>query len=243
MWARAFLCMLILAMSVAPSAADTVVLKDGRTMQGTITATDAEKITLDIDGISVDIPKAKVESIQMGTVAPDQGAPAQAPPPPAAVAEVPAGTPMKIRLGQSVSSRGHKGQQFTAKLEVALAVQGAVVAPAGTKVIGRLTDTQRTRVLAGKAEISMELPDLVIDGVSTPIVTETLDFESANKAKSTATKTAKGAAIGGLIDGSDGARTGAKVGLGASILRGRQDIQIPAGSILDFRLYQALRLQ
>lgn len=243
MWVRRFLCVSVLALVVPLSAADTVVLKDGRTMEGTITGTDAEKITLDIDGISVDIPRANVESIQLGAASPDQGAPSEKAAPAATVAEVSAGTPLKIRLSQSVSSRGSKGQQFTAKLEVALAVQGTVIAPAGTKVIGRLTDTQRTRVLTGKAGISMELTDLVIDGVSTKIVTETLDFESANKAQSTASKTAKGAAVGGLIGGSSGAKTGAKVGLGASVLRGRQDIQIPAGSILDFRLYQALRLQ
>ena len=42
--------------------------------------------------------------------------------------------------------------------------------------------------------------------------------------KVSAGRTARAAAIGGLIDGSSGARTGAKVGLGASIITGGANI-------------------
>ena len=54
--------------------------------------------------------------------------------------------------------------------------------------------------------------------------------------KNTVGKTARGAAIGGLIDGKDGARTGAKVGLGAAILTRGGKINIPANTLLEVPL-------
>jgi hypothetical protein len=238
-------CFVALALIGLPAFADTLKLKDGRTIQGQILGADDEMITIDAGGIKMEIPKANVESVTMGEGGGQAAAPAASAPAAPQPVVVPAGTPMKIKLGQSVSSKGYAGQQFTGVLEVALVVQGNVIAPAGTKVIGRLTDTQRSRAMTGKAGISFELTTIEIDGVPYPIVTETLAFETANKAGSTAKRAAKGAAIGGLIDGSDGAKTGAKVGLGASLLGGsrHRDVKIPAGTILDFRLYQQLDIR
>lgn len=45
-----------------------------------------------------------------------------------------------------------------------------------------------------------------------------------------------------MIDGSSGARTGAKVGVGAAILSGGNKAQIPAGTLLEFSLTEALEL-
>jgi hypothetical protein len=227
---------------LAPAAiADAVKLKDGRTLEGQILGADDTNLTIDAGGIKMEIPKANIESVTMGSGGDAAAGGGQAAPQPI---QVPAGTPMKFRLGQSVSSKGYAGQQFTGNLEVALTVGGNVIAPAGTKVIGRLTDTQRSRAMSGKAGIAFELTTIEIDGVPYPIVTETVGFETANKAGQTLGRTAKAAAVGGLIDGSEGAKTGAKVGLGLSLLGGsrNKDIKIPAGTILDFRLYQPLNL-
>jgi hypothetical protein len=240
----------VLLLLLAPLAfADTVKLKDGRTLEGTILGANDTNVTLDAGGIKMDIPKENIDSISMGSggggaaasggeaAAPASGGGAAAP----KALVIPAGTPMKVRLGQSVSSKGHAGQQFTGNLEVAITVQGNAVVPAGAKVIGRLTDTQRNRALTGKAGIQFELTTIEIDGTPYPIVTETLGFEAAkSKGQKTVGRAAKGAAVGALIDGSDGAKTGAKVGLGLSLLRGKEDIKVPAGTILDFRLYQQL---
>jgi hypothetical protein len=246
---KCFPWMLAVALIALPAVADTLTLKDGRTIKGKILGADDTKITIDAGGIKMEIPKADVDSVSMGesgaapaggqAAAPQTSAPAEPEP-----IQVPAGTPLKVKLGQSISSKGYAGQQFTGVLEVAMTVQGNVIAPGGTKVIGRLTDKKRSRAMSGKAGVAFELTTIELDGVPYPIVTETLAFETANKAGSTAKRTAKGAAIGGLIDGSDGAKTGAKVGLGASLLGGsrNRDVTIPAGTILDFRLYQPLNL-
>jgi len=44
-----------------------------------------------------------------------------------------------------------------------------------------------------------------------------------------------------LLDGSSGARTGAKEGLGAAILRGGNQVVIPGGTLLDFKLDEELQ--
>ena len=66
--------------------------------------------------------------------------------------------------------------------------------------------------------------------------TQNVGGQGANSAKKTVGTTARTAAIGGLIDGSDGAKTGAKVGVGVSILTRGNDIQVPKGEILGFIL-------
>ena len=48
--------------------------------------------------------------------------------------------------------------------------------------------------------------------------------------------------VGALADGSSGARTGAKVGLGAAVLTGGNQAQIPAGTLLEFSLTEAVDL-
>jgi len=45
-----------------------------------------------------------------------------------------------------------------------------------------------------------------------------------------------------LVDGSSGAKTGAKVGLGASILTGGQSINVPAGTLLETALRTPLSI-
>jgi hypothetical protein len=49
-------------------------------------------------------------------------------------------------------------------------------------------------------------------------------------------KTAWGAAIGALADGRDGARTGAKIGLGMAVLSAGKSVNIPSGTLLDITL-------
>ena len=71
-----------------------------------------------------------------------------------------------------------------------------------------------------------------------PEIFHTIQGEGRN----TVGRTARAAAIGGLIDGSDGARTGAKVGLGASILTRGESLQVPAGTLLETQLRTPLDL-
>jgi hypothetical protein len=60
---------------------------------------------------------------------------------------------------------------------------------------------------------------------------------------SSARKVVRGAAIGGLAEGSSGAKTGARVGLGTAILSGGNQVAYPPGTLIDFQLTAALAAQ
>ena len=68
------------------------------------------------------------------------------------------------------------------------------------------------------------------------IATDGMQAQTGNEAARSLGRTARAAAIGGLISGRSGARTGAAVGAGASLLTSGQSINIPAGTILETRL-------
>ena len=73
-----------------------------------------------------------------------------------------------------------------------------------------------------------------------PIVTA--EYKVQGRSQGTAKKTLGGAALGALIDGSDGAKKGAVAGFGLSLLSKGKQVSIPAGTLIDFRLQQPLTL-
>jgi hypothetical protein len=74
-----------------------------------------------------------------------------------------------------------------------------------------------------------------------PITTAPLGAEGGGGG---AIRTVAGAAlIGGAIDGSSGAKTGALIGAGASVLAGGRHIQIPAGTLAEIPLNEALIIE
>jgi hypothetical protein len=90
---------------------------------------------------------------------------------------------------------------------------------------------------------TVSYPDLrLINNEMVSISTLSLNGKGPNAAGDTLGRTARTAAIGGLINGTDGAKTGAKVGVGASLLTRNSDIKIEAGTLLDFALNKPIIL-
>jgi hypothetical protein len=142
-----------------------------------------------------------------------------------------------VKLDSALNSKQHKaGHKFTATLEGDIVVNNTVVAPRGSKVYGQLTESKKSGRLAGKSEMQITLTQILINNQLKPIVTSGVKAVTDSTAKNTAGKTARFAAIGALADGKKGARTGAKVGAGVSILTRGNQINIPAGTLLDFTL-------
>jgi hypothetical protein len=153
-------------------------------------------------------------------------------------ATAPAGTHLLVQMTQPVNSRQHSaGHQFTAVLEGDLVVNGAVVAPHGTRFFGRLIQAKQAGRVVGKSEMTIELTQILINNQRRPIQTSNVQaVASSGSGRDTAGKTLRGAAVGGIIGGRSGAGTGAKVGAGLSVLTRGQSINIPAGTLLDFTL-------
>ena len=164
---------------------------------------------------------------------------------------VPAGTRLLVRMVDSIdSSKQQPGYRFTANLETNLQAQDEVVAPAGTKVYGRLQNAKSAGRMSGGAELTLELTDIVINGTAYPLLTSDYEVRSQGKGGSTAKKVVGGAGLGALIGGLAGGGKGAAIGLGAGAAGGTvisaagkgKQVSIPSESLIEFRLQQPATL-
>ena len=225
--------------------ADQLILKDGQVLEGNFVGRADGMVTFEIAGQQLKIPEANVESMTMtmgGSAAPAAQAapaPAPAPPPPPppkpkAKPTVPAGTRLTLRMAESIDTSRHKaGHRFIARLEADLVAEGVVVAPRGTTVYGQLVSATSSGRVAGSSSLTVAFTDILINHKMYSISTEPMSGKTDNTAKKSGRQVGRAAVLGGLIDGSSGAKTGAAVGAGAAILTSGNQAGIPSGTLLD----------
>ena len=248
----AMYCALGACLLAAPmTAADTLELNNGDIIDGTYVGGTKHSVRFSVDGKNRTIPIGDILAItfsgeQMAELEPVEIAPepehvhAPAPVEPAILA--PAGSTLLVRVLDGIDSRQHgTGHRFTTTLEADFTHNGVVIAPRGAYVYGIIVDANQAGRLKGKTHLTLELQDIMIDDTLHPLVTG--EYELAGKkssGKRTALTALGGAALGSLIGGKgdrfEGAAIGAGVGVGvAAISRGEQ-IQIPSGTLIEFRL-------
>lgn len=235
--------------------ADSLHLKDGQTLIGAFVSRDSDYVVFEIAGQQLKFDSANVSSINFSAagmpevVAEPQKAVAEvkavvpaAVAPQAAVAKagpitLPAGTRIVARTTSALSSQKHgKGHKFIARLEANLMVGDVVAIPRGATLYGVVSEAKKSGRLIGKASMELAFTDVMIDNQLIPIQTTDVKAVTEATGKKTLGRTARAAAIGGLADGSDGAKTGAAIGLGLSLLGGGRSINIPSGTMLEFQL-------
>ena len=176
------------------------------------------------------------------------------PPPPQPVMEnitIPAGADVPVRISETLETgKTQPGQRFHGVLASNVRVHGVVAIPRGAEVVGRVIDAKDAGHFKGRAELSMELLQITVQGSAVPVVTQTVLQLGAARGKNTAEKTGGAAFLGGLIGalagGGKGALIGAVAGAGAgaganAITRGQQ-VQIPAESVLHFNLKSPMQV-
>jgi len=167
--------------------------------------------------------------------------------PPQKMVTVPAGTSILIRTVDPIdSSKMKPGAIFTAVLETNVQVGSTIVAPAGTKVHGRLPEAKQAGRLAGKSELQLELKDIIIGGTAYPVLSSNYKVQGKSSGAKTAKRTLGGAGLGAMIGGiagnaGMGAAIGATAGLVASGTKGQAAV-IPPETLLEFRLEQPASL-
>jgi hypothetical protein len=232
---------------------DTLELKEGRLVNGRYMGGTQNSIRFEAQGVVTTYPVGDVLAVtfegQPNTSAtiPENaksGESAASTVPSRTRTLVPTGTRLLVRLSDALDSGKHTtGHRLTARLESDWITQGRLIAPKNAAVYGRLVLSKQARRLAGKSELVLTLTDVLIDNRLVPIRTNDIrTVASKGSGADTAGKTASGAAVGALIDGSDGARTGAKVGLGAAVLTRGGRLTIPAGTLLEFALAEPIEL-
>jgi hypothetical protein len=93
---------------------------------------------------------------------------------------VPEGTRLVARTAETVSTNSHRtGDAFTARLHEPITVDGQVVAVKGTRLAGRVVESEKGGRLRGRARIALELNGFDRgDGSVIPISTNAVEQEA-----------------------------------------------------------------
>jgi hypothetical protein len=194
-------------------------------------------------------PAAMTAAPAQTAAAPPPAAPpapeAPPPPPPPQKYVVASGTPLVVRLQQTVSAKNSNvGDTFTGTLAQSVVVHGVKVIRAGAPVTGTVTAAKGQGRFKGSGDLGV-----AITRVGTYSVTTT-SYEATGKGKGKRTAgfvgggAGGGALIGGLAGGGKGALIGGLLGAGAgtagAAFTGNKDISIPAESVVTFNLSQPI---
>ncbi len=190
-------------------------------------------------------PSPAVGSRNVSAAAPP-APPAPPPPPPPVQVTLAAGTPLVVRTTNALTTKTVKtGQEFTATLEEPLMDGMTMIAPKGATVRGVVANSDPGGRVKGVASLSLRLKRLETElGGPVEIETDVVGFEAGKSTKKDALKvgigSGIGAAIGAIAGGGKGAAIGAGVGAGAGtagVLATRgQAAEVPAETILQFKL-------
>ena len=181
-------------------------------------------------------------------VEPPAASPSPPPPPPAPVTRnvaVPTGTILPVRITQTLdSATTQQGDSFSGSIASDVVIEGITVLRQGTPVSGRVTAVQEAAHFKGNSLLSIELSSVNRRGEPLAVSTEAYSAQGKGRGTNTAEKVGGGAAVGAILGGIFGGGKGAGIGaaagggLGAGangITRGQQ-VQIPAESMVRFRL-------
>lgn len=182
----------------------------------------------------------------------DAGIPAAPRPVAARAVVLEAGTALKVRTTNTLSTKLQKaGDTFEVSLAEPIVVGGREVVPRNTMLMGHIVDTDAGGRVKGVATMAVELNHLhTPDGKMVEIATNSVSVEANSSVKKDAVKVGVGAAIGTAIGaiagGKKGAGIGAATGAGAGtavVLGTRGDAaEIPAETLLDFSLRSPVTL-
>jgi hypothetical protein len=166
---------------------------------------------------------------------------------------VPAGTSLAIRINQHINVKTNRaGDRFTGEVAEAVAGQdGAVLIPRGTHVDGVLDASHRRGHFKGASILELRLVSMTLNGQQYALDTHDLVRTKKGKGKRSAAFIGGGSGlgmlIGGVATGGVGLVVGGLAGAGAGTaiagMTGNRDIDIPAESLMRFRLADDLVVQ
>jgi hypothetical protein len=264
--------LLIFSAMVAGSlAADTVVLRNGSTLEGQYLGGDARRVRVAVGDRVDTLNIEEISEIKFGTSSsPASAKPAtrerveilKPEPPPvqrsaAAVSakrtgkEVPAGTTLVVRMIDDIDSeRDSIGQTFRASVDEPVMVGNDSVIPNGADVVVKLVADKEAGRLSGRTELTLDLQSVTVNGrpieILTHEVTQAGESRTNRTAKVVGGTAALGAVIGAIAGGGKGAAIGAVSGAAAGgavqVMTKGQRVRIPSETRLSFTLQQALQL-
>ncbi len=201
-------------------------------------------------------PAPKPQGEEAGrTTAPPPVAAAEPPPQPEPIIKtVPAGTAIEVSFLDGVSSKSSQaGDSFRARVAKDVLQDGIVVIPAGSVVVGSVTEAVSLKKIGGQAKLALAFNKLELtSGRSAPIsasFAETGKSETGKDAATIGGATAGGAVLGRMLSKGDrgkgtvlGAIVGAAAGTAIASKTQGQEVEIPAGTAITLKLDQAAQV-
>jgi hypothetical protein len=148
------------------------------------------------------------------------------------------------------SETNRVGQTFAASMDEPVMLNGETVIPRGADVVVKLVDSKESGKLTGRAELTLDLMSVRVDGHMVDINTQSVSRESDSRGQRTAKVAGGTAAVGAIIGAIAGGGKGAVIGAGAGGAAGAgaeevtkgQRVKVPSETRLTFVLDTATRI-
>ncbi len=173
-----------------------------------------------------------------------------APPPPGPVnVTIPAGTPVIVRMIDSISSAtAQPDQEYTATVFSPVVVGNQVIVPQGAKAHVRVVEVKSAGHFAGKSELKVALVGLSVQGQNYSVESGYYQKLGSSRGVNSAEKIGGGAGLGALIGGLIGHGKGAGIGTAIGAAGGAvdqeathgQQVTIPSEAEINFVLKSPL---
>lgn len=167
--------------------------------------------------------------------------------------KIPAGTTLAIRINQHISVKtSHVGDPFDGEIaEPVMGNDGRMIVPRGTAVGGVVAAAHKRGHFKGASVLQLQLTSMSLNGQRYPLETSSVTRTKKGKGKRSAAMigggTGLGMLIGGVATGGTGLLIGGLAGAGAGTaaagLTGNGDIDIPAESLVRFKLAEGLSIR
>ena len=164
---------------------------------------------------------------------------------------LPEGTNFVVRMIDAVDSdKVTVGQNYSAALDEPVAIDGQTAIPRGADVVVKLVNAKDSGKFSGKAELTLALWTVKVNGKVVDVNTQTITRESESRGQRTGAMAAGGAIVGAVIGGIAGGGKGAAIGAGAGGAAGvgaeaatkGPRVKIPAETRLTFVLDNAVSI-
>lgn len=170
-------------------------------------------------------------------------------------ATVEAGTVFAVEFLETLSSASSRpGETFRARVTSDLRRDGRVVIPAGSEVVGEVTEAVPLRKVGGRAKLAVRFTDLVLpSGTSVPIEASFVGQGKSETGRDAATiggAAAGGAVLGRVLNKGDrskgaviGAILGAVIGTAVASRTPGEEVTIDDGAVVDLKLDEAVEIR
>ena len=235
----------IAMMMVVPRVeADSVRLRDGKSLEGTFVGGSARHLDiLTASGQTLKLPIESVRSVSFSAppvASPDK---MQAGGSRAAVV-IPSGTVFRVRTLDPIDVDYAKaGAKFRGTVDDPIMLGGDVIVPRGADVVLVAAKVEQGGRFKGSDLIELKVNSIAVRGRSYQVVTSLAEAKTGGEGKKTTRKVAGGAGLGAIIGGIAGGGTGAAIGAlaggaaGTALAAGGQPhLKVPAESRLQFQL-------